>query len=121
MPLTDLFTVLCVSLGAFFFFAGWVGLLRFPDPLSQLHALSKADNLGLGLVVVGLLPQASWPFGVLKLIALWLVAILVGGATAQMLAEAIHRGPAEVHEGGEVAVDVQAAHAGDRDDGETAD
>jgi multicomponent Na+:H+ antiporter subunit G len=90
MSLADAFTMVLVSLGALFFFAGWVGLLRFPDALSRLHALSKADNVGLGLVVIGLLPQASWPFGALKLLALWLVGVLVGGATSQLLAGAMH-------------------------------
>jgi multicomponent Na+:H+ antiporter subunit G len=46
--LLDVFTVAAVSAGAFFFLAGSVGLLRFPDALSRLHALTKADNLGLG-------------------------------------------------------------------------
>lgn len=36
--------------GAFFFTAGTLGLLRFSDLRSQLHALTKADNLGLGLI-----------------------------------------------------------------------
>ena len=45
----DGLTILAVSAGAFFFLAGTVGLLRFPDALSRLHALTKADNLGLGL------------------------------------------------------------------------
>jgi multicomponent Na+:H+ antiporter subunit G len=51
----DILTITAVSAGAFFFLAGTVGLLRFPDPLTRLHALTKADNLGLGLVVLGLL------------------------------------------------------------------
>jgi multicomponent Na+:H+ antiporter subunit G len=90
MTLADAFTAVLVSAGALFFLTGWVGLMRFPDPLTRLHALSKADNLGLGLVVVGLLAQASWPYGVLKLIALWLVVLVAGGATGQMLAGALH-------------------------------
>ena len=60
--LLDLVTVIAVSAGALFFLAGTVGLLRFPDSLSRLHALTKADNLGLGLIVLGLLPQAREPF-----------------------------------------------------------
>lgn len=92
MSWADVLTLVLVTLGALFFFAGWVGLERFPDPLSRMHALSKVDNVGLGLVVIGLLPQAGWPFGVLKLVALWLVALLVGGAAGQMLAGAIHVG-----------------------------
>jgi multicomponent Na+:H+ antiporter subunit G len=90
MGWADAFTLILVALSALFFFAGWVGLVRFPDPLCRLHALSKADNLGLGLVVAGLLPQASRPFGVLKLVALWLLVLLAGGATGQMLAGALH-------------------------------
>jgi len=46
--------------GAFFFFGGGRSvLLRFPDSLTRLHALTKVDNLGLGLVVLGLLPQSE--------------------------------------------------------------
>ena len=55
----DIFSLLAIAAGAFFFLAGTVGLLRFPDPLTRLHALTKADNLGLGLVVLGLLPQVG--------------------------------------------------------------
>jgi multicomponent Na+:H+ antiporter subunit G len=40
-------TFSAVLAGAFFFLAGTVGLLRFPDTLTRLHALTKADNLGL--------------------------------------------------------------------------
>jgi len=61
-------TVLAVSAGAFFFLAGTVGLLRFPDALSRLHALTKADNLGLGLVL-GLMFQTGDPFAAPKLVA----------------------------------------------------
>ena len=60
--LLDIVTVIAVSAGALFFLAGTVGLLRFPDSLSRLHALTKADNLGLGLIVLGLLPQSAEPF-----------------------------------------------------------
>ena len=57
--LLDLWTLVAVVAGGLFFLAGTVGLLRFPDSLTRLHALTKADNLGLGLVMLGLLPQAG--------------------------------------------------------------
>jgi multicomponent Na+:H+ antiporter subunit G len=82
----DAFTVLAVSGGAFFFMAGTVGLLRFPDCLTRLHALTKADNLGLGLVVLGLLLQAEGPLAALKLIAVWLLVQLAGATVAQIIA-----------------------------------
>lgn len=87
----NLFTILAVSAGAFFFLAGTVGLLRFPDPLTRLHALTKADNLGLGLVVMGLLPQVQWPLGTMKLLAVWLFVLLAGTTVSQLMARAARR------------------------------
>lgn len=82
----DILTIVAVSLGAIFFLAGTVGLLRFPDTLTRLHALTKADNLGLGLVVLGLLPQVSGPLSALALLAVWLLALLSGATVGQLLA-----------------------------------
>ena len=84
--LADLFTVVAVSAGVLFFLAGVVGLLRFPDALTRLHALTKADNVGLGLVVVGLLPQAGSVFEALKLLLVWLTVLLAGATVGQLIA-----------------------------------
>jgi len=82
----DVLTILSVSTGAFFFLAGTVGLLRFPDALSRLHALTKADNLGLGLVVLGLLFQVEGFLAALKLVGVWLLALLAGATVTQLIA-----------------------------------
>jgi multicomponent Na+:H+ antiporter subunit G len=88
----DTFTVIAIVGGAFFFLAGTVGLLRFPDPLTRLHALTKADNLGLGLVVLGLLPRAGGPFAALKLLAVWLLVMLAAATVSQLIAREARRG-----------------------------
>lgn len=73
-------------LGIFFFFAGTVGLLRFPDTYTRIHALTKADNLGLGLVIVGLMLQTeSWAV-VLKLLLIWLLALAASATACHLLA-----------------------------------
>ncbi|HKL63774.1 MAG TPA: monovalent cation/H(+) antiporter subunit G, partial [Woeseiaceae bacterium] len=54
----ELASALLLLGGAAFFFAGTVGMLRFPDFYSRLHALTKADNVGLGLTVLGLALRA---------------------------------------------------------------
>lgn len=87
----DIFSVLAIGAGAFFFFAGAVGLLRFPDALCRLHALTKADNLGLGFVVLGLLPRTGSLLGALKLIAIWVLIQLSGATTAQLIGRALRR------------------------------
>jgi multicomponent Na+:H+ antiporter subunit G len=90
--LLNIFTVVAVCAGAFFFLAGTVGLLRFPDALTRLHALTKADNLGLGLIVLGLLPQADGVLPALKLVAVWALAQLAGATVTQLVARTVRRG-----------------------------
>jgi multicomponent Na+:H+ antiporter subunit G len=93
----DVITVLAVSAGAFFFLAGTVGLLRFPNTLCRLHALTKADNLGLGLVVLGLLPKAGGLSAGLKLICIWLLVLLSGATVSQLIARAAHHREPQSH------------------------
>jgi multicomponent Na+:H+ antiporter subunit G len=93
MILLDVLTALLLVAAVFFFVAGTVGLLRFPDLYSRLHALTKADNVGLGLTVLALMLQAeSWP-EVFKLGLVW-VMVLAASATVCFLIgnEAYRRG-----------------------------
>ena len=85
----DLFTVFTLLAGALFSLAGTVGLIRFPDPLTRLHALTKVDNVGLGLVVVGLIPQADGWGAAFKLVVVWLLVQLSGAIVTQLIAGAI--------------------------------
>lgn len=90
--LLNLWTVVLVTAGAVFFLAGTVGLLRFPDALTRLHALTKADNLGLGLVAIGLLPQAGGLLIGIKLVAIWLLVMVSGACVAQLIARIVRNG-----------------------------
>ncbi len=88
MSVTDILTALLLTAGAVFFLAGTVGLLRFPDVYTRLHALTKADNVGLGLMVAGLALQAeSWAV-VGKLLLIWLLVLLAGASVAHLVAAA---------------------------------
>ena len=89
--LLDLFTAVALVLGALFFLAGVVGLLRFPDTLSRLHALTKADNVGLGLIVIGLLPQAGSVLAALKLLLVWVLVLLAASTVGQLMARVARR------------------------------
>ena len=89
--LLDVFTYVAVGAGLFFFLAGTVGLLRFPDTLTRLHALTKADNLGLGFIVLGLLPQVDGVANGLKLIAIWVLVLLSSADAGQLIARAARR------------------------------
>lgn len=86
ISLANGFTLVFVAAGAILFLAGTLGLLRFPDTLSRLHALSKADNLGLGLIVIGLLPQTPSVAAGFKLVCIWLLAQLSAATASQLIA-----------------------------------
>jgi multicomponent Na+:H+ antiporter subunit G len=92
ISLLDLLSLAAIGAGTFFFVAGTVGLLRFPDSLCRLHALTKADNLGLGLVVLGLIPRVETSLAALKLILIWGLVLISGGSTAQLIGRALRRG-----------------------------
>lgn len=89
--LISIFATIAVLAGAFFFIAGTLGLLRFGDTLSRVHALTKADNLGLGLIVLGLLPLADSITDALKLVVIWALVLLGGTTAAQLVANAVRR------------------------------
>ncbi len=92
----DVVSIVAIVAGAIFFLAGTLGLLRFPDTFTRLHALTKADNLGLGLVVFGLLPQVNGVVTGLKLVVVWLLVMLAGACASQMVARTARR--AERHD-----------------------
>ncbi|MBK6865004.1 MAG: monovalent cation/H(+) antiporter subunit G [Ideonella sp.] len=77
--------------GAFFFFAGTVGLLRFPDVYSRLHALAKADNLGLGCVLLALALQADSLAVALKLLLIWPLVLAASAGVGFAIARRAHR------------------------------
>jgi multicomponent Na+:H+ antiporter subunit G len=81
----DFLSIVFASVGGFFFLAGTIGLLRFPDTYSRLHALTKADNLGLGLVALSLALHNGSPSVAVKLFAIWLLAMLAGTTNCYLL------------------------------------
>ena len=82
----DLLSLVAVLAGLFFFVSGTLGLLRFPDVCSRLHAITKADGVGLGFIVVGLAFQAPSAAVVIKLVLVWIVAALSGSTACYLMA-----------------------------------
>ena len=87
----DLAAQVCVLLGAFLSVAAGVGLLRFPDALSRLHAATKPQVLGLLFVVAGIALEArSFPT-LLALAPVLLFQVLTAPISAHMVARAGYR------------------------------
>jgi len=86
VTLLDLASTALLLIGGAFFFAGTIGLLRFPDVYSRLHALTKADNLGLGFVASGLALEAGDIAVVLKLGITWALVLVSSSISCQLVA-----------------------------------
>ncbi|MFZ0468999.1 MAG: monovalent cation/H(+) antiporter subunit G [Thiogranum sp.] len=87
----DVLSALLVLAGVGFYLAGSIGLLRLPDLYSRLHALTKADNLGLGLLVAGLALHSQELLTVLKLLLIWLAVLAASAASAHLIARHARR------------------------------
>lgn len=86
MSWTDLAVLVLLAAGLAFYAAGSLGLLRFPDTASRLHALTKADNLGLGLVALAAALYGGSLAVAAKVALVWLFAVIASGTTSQLLA-----------------------------------
>jgi multicomponent Na+:H+ antiporter subunit G len=91
MILIDVLQALLLLAGVGFYLVGTLGLLRFPDVYTRVHALTKADNLGLGLVVFGLLLGAESVPVALKLLLIWGLALIASATAGYLVARAARR------------------------------
>jgi multicomponent Na+:H+ antiporter subunit G len=85
MNWNDIVTALLIIAGGFFFLAGTVGLLRLPDVFTRLHALTKADNLGLGLITLGAAFQIDNPLQLVKLGLIWALVMVASATVAHLI------------------------------------
>lgn len=88
MTAADWLSVPLFAASAFFFLAGTVGILRFPDLFTRLHALTKADNLGLGFAVFALAVRSGSFAVAAKLVLAWLLAMLAASTACHLVARA---------------------------------
>jgi len=86
VTLVEWSATLLLAIGGFFYFAGTVGLLRFPDIHTRLHALTKADNLGLLFVVLAMALLSRSLRVTALLLLVWLLALLAGSVSAHLIA-----------------------------------
>ena len=91
MALLEWAASLFVWAGVAFISAGTVGLLRFPDVYTRLHALAKVDNLGLGCIIVGLLLRAREASAGAKLVLVWLLVVACSSVVSFLIARRAYR------------------------------
>lgn len=91
MTASHIISLIFIILAMPFFIAGAVGLLRFPDVYTRLHALTKVDNLAVGLTVVGLTFGAESLAAAIKIWLVYLTVLASGTTSCQLIANAAFR------------------------------
>ena len=90
---TDIGSALCLLIGSFLCLSGGVGILRFPDFYTRMHAVGVTDTLAAGMILIGLMLQNSDSLVVVKLIIILLMTLFISPSASHALAKAsIHNG-----------------------------
>jgi len=87
----DLAAAICLLLGAFLSLAAGIGLLRFPDALSRLHAATKPQVLGLLFIVAAIALGSRSMAALLALLPVLLFQVLTAPISAHMVGRAGYR------------------------------
>lgn len=90
----DILTAVFLILGGFFGFVGSFGLIKLGDPMSRLHAPTKATTLGVGGVLIASLIHSFALEGMVSVheLLITLFLFLTAPVTALFIAKAhIHR------------------------------
>ena len=74
----ELFSALCLFIGALFTVISALGILRFPDLLLRMHAATKAGSLGVGLSMLGtMLHFLAWSVTIKAILIILFIFITV--------------------------------------------
>ena len=84
----DILSWVLLLSGSAFALIGGVGILRFPDFYSRLHAGGITDTMGAGLILAGLMVQAGMSLLALKLFMVFWFLYVSSPTSAHALAKA---------------------------------
>jgi len=91
MPILEIIQTIIVLFflagGLFFYFVGVVGLIRMPDVFCRMHATTKCDTMGAGLIFVGLIVWQGATFVSLNILVVLLFIWLTNPTAAHYIAK----------------------------------
>jgi multicomponent Na+:H+ antiporter subunit G len=86
--LLDISSALFLFIGSFLCISGGVGILRFPDFYTRMHAVGVTDTLATAMILIGLMLQYPDGLVIIKLIIILLMTLLIGPTASHALAKA---------------------------------
>jgi len=89
--IVNMSSALCLLLGSFLCLSGGVGLIRFPDFYTRMHAVGVTDTLGAGMILIGLMLQNPEGLVELKLLLILVMTLFISPVASHALAKAAFR------------------------------
>ncbi len=90
--LAEIVSGIALGLGALLLISGAVGLLRFPDFYTRMHAAGVTDTLATVLTILGLMLLAGWNLALIKLALIIVFVLFTSPTAAHALAKAAQHG-----------------------------
>jgi multicomponent Na+:H+ antiporter subunit G len=87
----DVLAAVCLLGGAALSLAAGIGVVRFPDVLSRMHAASKPQVLGLLLVLIGVGLRLRTGFDITTLVLVAVFQLTTAPVAAHMVGRAAYR------------------------------
>jgi multicomponent Na+:H+ antiporter subunit G len=87
----DVLAGTCLVSGALLSLAAGVGLLRFPDLLSRMHAATKPQVLGLLLILAGAALRLQNTIDITTLVLVGIFQLVTAPVAAHMIGRAVYR------------------------------
>ena len=84
----DIVSAIFLLLGSFLCVSGGVGILRFPDFYTRMHAAGVTDTLATAMILIGLMLQSPDTLVVIKLIIILLMTLFISPTASHALASA---------------------------------
>ncbi len=85
----DIATWACMIVGSVFCLIGVIGIIRFPDVYSRMHAASLVETMGAGLIILGLILQSGMTLISVKLLLILVFLFFTNPTTTHALARAL--------------------------------
>ena len=89
--IADLASAVLLLIGAFLALVAAIGVLRFPDLLTRMHAATKPQVLGMILIIVGLGLRLRSPLDIGMLALIVLFQLLTAPVSAHMVGRTAFR------------------------------
>ena len=87
----EISSALCLLVGSFLCLSGGVGVLRFPDFYTRMHAVGVTDTLAAGAILVGLMLQRPETIVLVKLLMILVMTLFISPVASHALAKtALH-------------------------------